>query len=255
MPPAGHLLAFALISFVLIVVPGPNVLFVISRSLMLGRAAGVSSAVGGQIGVYAQVAAVRRVGGDVTIDPTPQEVPWSTPLDEDYEHAEYDPDRVSDYFAAATRAGLVLAEFRAAFRGRKTPVNAWWGSFDLAVSLFSGAPADPPSDDFIMRNSMDAQDVAVGWWPGDARYGQAAFYAYAHPAPEGFGSAALSPPAARWAGSQGLFVLDWDDVIATPDPHATALEFARSAFRHACAVCAWDPALAATAEGKPPPVV
>jgi Family of unknown function (DUF5996) len=202
----------------------------------------------------AVLAAVRDAGGDVRIDPTPQEVPWDTPLDTDDEHAHYDPAEVTDYFAAATQAALVLAEFRAAYRGRKTPVNAWWGSFDLAVSLFSGAPADPPSDDFIMRNSMDAQDVAVGWWPGDARYGQAAFYAYAHPAPEGFGDATLSPPAARWDSAQGLFVLDWADVIASRDPHATALEFARSAFRHSCAVCAWDPALAASADGKPPPV-
>jgi hypothetical protein len=200
------------------------------------------------------LAAVRAAGGDVTIDPTPQEVPWATPLDADDEHAHYDPGEVAGYFAAATQAALVLAEFRAPYRGRKTPVNAWWGSFDLAVSLFSGEPADPPSNDFIMRNSMDAQEVAVGWWPGDARYGKAAFYAYAHPAPEGFGNAALSPPAARWDGSQGLFVLDWDDVIAAPDPRATALEFARSAFRHSCTVCAWDPALAASAEGKPPPV-
>jgi hypothetical protein len=201
------------------------------------------------------LAAVRAAGGDVTIDPTPQEVPWGTPLDTDDEHAHYDPGEVAGYFAAATQAALVLAEFRASYRGRKTPVNAWWGSFDLAVSLFSGESADPPSNDFIMRNSMDAQDVAVGWWPGDARYGKAAFYAYAHPAPEGFGHAALSPPAARWDGAQGLFVLDWGDVIASPDPHATALEFARSAFRHSCAVCAWDPALTASAEGNPPPVV
>jgi Family of unknown function (DUF5996) len=200
------------------------------------------------------LAAVRRVGGDVTIDPAPQEVPWSVPLDEDYEHAEYDPRWVSDYFAAATRAGLVLAEFRAAFRGRKTPVNAWWGSFDLAVSLFSGESAKPPSDDFIMRNSMDAEDVAVGWWPGDTRYGRAAFYAYAYPAAEGFGQAALSPADARYDTALGEYILDWDDVRGYPDPHAVALEFARSAFRHACAVCDWDPQLAATAHGTPPPV-
>src|SRR6516165_9847361 len=200
------------------------------------------------------LAAVSDAGGEVRIDPTPQEVPWDTPLDADDEHAHYDPAEVADYFAAATQAALVLAEFRASYRGRKTPVNAWWGSFDLAVSLFSGLPADPPSQDFIMRNSMDAQDVAVGWWPGDARYGRAAFYAYAHPAPEAFGNATLSVPAARWDGAQGLFVLDWDDVVASPDPHATALEFARSAFRHSCAVCEWDPVLAASAEGKTPPV-
>ena len=104
-----------------------------------------------------------------------------------------DPEQVSAYFAAATQAALVLAEFRAAYRGRSTPVNAWWGSFDLAVSLFSGLPAEPPSDDFIMRNAMDSQEVAVGWWPGDARYGRAAFYAYAHPAPDGFADGNCRP--------------------------------------------------------------
>jgi Family of unknown function (DUF5996) len=199
--------------------------------------------------------AVRTLGGAVEVDMTPQEAHWTVPLDEDDEHASYDVDQVASYFSAATRAALVLAEFRAAYRGRKTPLNAWWGSFDLAVSLFSGAPADPPSDDFIMRNSMDAQEVAVGWWPGDPRYDPAAFYAYAHPAPEGFEDGTLSPSAARWEPALGLFVLDWEDARASPDPHAAALEFTRSAFQHACLVCGWDPALAASAEGTPPPVV
>jgi Family of unknown function (DUF5996) len=199
--------------------------------------------------------AVRDLAGEVEIDPTPQEVPWSVPLDQDDEHASYDADQVASYFAAATRAALVLAEFRAPYRGRSTPVNAWWGSFDVAVNLFSGMPADPPSGDFIMRNAMDAQEVAVGWWPGDARYGRAAFYAYAHPAPEGFAEGRLSAPAARWEPDLGEYVLDWDDIRSGPDPHAAALEFTRSAFRHACAVCDWDPALPASAEGSPPPIV
>ena len=197
---------------------------------------------------------VRAVAGAVEIDPTPQEVAWSVPLDEDGDHATYDAAQVQTYFAAATRAALVLAAFRAPYRGRSTPVNAWWGSFDLAVNLFSGQPADPPSDEFIMRNSMDSQEVAVGWWPGDRRYGRAAFYAYAHPAPAGFSDGELSPAAAHWAQELGLFVLDWDDVLAASDPHAAGLEFARSAFRHACLVCEWDPALPASAEGSPPPV-
>jgi hypothetical protein len=200
------------------------------------------------------LAAVRDVGGAVEIDPAPQEVPWSVPLDEDDEHASYDRGQVAGYFAAATRAALVLAAFRAPYRGRSTPVNAWWGSFDLAVNLFSGSPAEPPAHDFIMRNAMDAQEVAVGWWPGDARYGRSAFYAYTHPAPEGFGRMALSSPGARWDAALGEYILDSDDVRAAPDPHAAALEFARAAFRHACAVCAWDPALAASADGTPPPV-
>ena len=200
------------------------------------------------------LAAVARLGGPVQIDPTPQEVPWSVPLDADTEHAHYDPDEVDRYFAAATQAALVLAAYRAPYRGRSTPVNAWWGSFDLAVSLFSGAPADPPAQDFIMRNAMDAQEVAVGWWPGDARYPRAAFYAYAHPAPPGFASLPVSPAAARWESAVGEYVLDWDDVRSDPDPHAAALGFARSAFQHACVACGWDMTLAATAEGTPPPV-
>jgi hypothetical protein len=200
------------------------------------------------------LADLRELAGDVHIDPTPQEVSWSVPLDEDEEHARYDTAQVETYFAMATRVALVLAAFRAPYRGRSTPVNAWWGSFDLAVNLFSGRPADPPADDFIMRNAMDAQEIAIGWWPGDPRYPKAAFYAYAHPAPEGFAAATLEPAAARWDGGLGEYVLDWTDVCAAPDPHGTALEFARSAFSHACTACQWDPGLAASAEGSPPPV-
>jgi hypothetical protein len=196
---------------------------------------------------------LEAVGGGVDIDPRPQEVSWTVPLDEDYEHATYDPALVAPYFAAATQVALVLAEYRAPYRGRSTPVNAWWGSFDLAVNLFSGQLAEPPSDDFIMRNAMDSQEVAVGWWPGDANYGSAAYYAYAHPAPEGYSEAELVP-GARWEPDIGVYVFDWADVLATGDPHAAGLEFARSAFRHACLVCDWDPGLSASAEGDPPPV-
>jgi hypothetical protein len=221
-----------------------------------GRSRRFALAGGRTVGTVARelLAAVRELVGPVAINTTPQEVTWSVPLDEDEQHASYDPELVAAYFAVATRAALVLAAFRAPYRGRSTPVNAWWGSFDLAVSLFSGLPAEPPSRDFIMRNAMDAQEVAVGWWPGDARYGKAAFYAYAHPAPDGFAAATLSPAAARWEQELGEYVLDWDELVASPDPHATAVEFARSAFRHACTVCGWDQALADSADGTPPPV-
>ena len=196
--------------------------------------------------------AVGAMAGPVNIDATPQEVWWTTPLDQDSDHATYDADAVASYFAAATQAALVA--FRAPYRGRSTPVNAWWGSFDLAVNLFSGAPAEPPSDDFIMRNAMDAEEVAVGWWPGDPRYDQAAFYAYAHPAPEGFAPAEVSPAAARWEADLGYYVLDWAEVVASSDPRAAALKFAGSVFQHACTVCGWDEALAASRDGVPPPV-
>ena len=111
--------------------------------------------------------AVHDLAGPVHVDLRPQEVPWTDPLDQDEVHTRYDPDQVTSYFAAASQAALIMAAFRAPFRGRSTPVNAWWGSFDLAVSLFSGRSAEPPSTDFIMRNAMDAQEIAIGWWPGD----------------------------------------------------------------------------------------
>jgi Family of unknown function (DUF5996) len=201
------------------------------------------------------LAAVGDLVGPVRINVHPQETPWTTPLDEDDEHATYDATQVETYFGAATQAALVLAALRAPYRGRSTPVNAWWGSFDLAVSLFSGLPADPPSNDFIMRNAMDSQEVAVGWWPGDPRYGKAAFYAYAHPATEGFAGATLPVALAYWNAELGEYILDWDHVRSSVDPRSVALEFAREAFHHACAVCGWDQRLAATADGIPPPVV
>jgi hypothetical protein len=200
------------------------------------------------------LAAVAELAGPVQLDLTPQETVWKTPLDEDEEHATYDVVHVGRYFAAATRVAQVLAAYRAPYRGRSTPVNAWWGSFDLAVSLFSGRPAEPPSDDFIMRNAMDAEDIAVGWWPGDARYPQAAFYSYAHPAPEGYEKATLSPAAAHWDASLGEFIVDWDDVREADDPYEAALDFARSSALHACNVCGWDATLSASVAQEIPPV-
>jgi hypothetical protein len=199
--------------------------------------------------------AVAELGGPVAIDPTPQEVGWDTPLDADEDHARYDIERVASYFEAATQAARVLAEFRAPYRGRSTPVNAWWGSFDLATNLFSGRPAEPPSQDFIMRNAMDSQEVAIGWWPGDQRYAKAAFYAYTYPAQPGFSTATLPVKQARWDDGLGEYVLDWDAVRSAADPHGLAVEFAHAVFQHACSLCDWDPGLAGSAAGSPPPVV
>jgi hypothetical protein len=200
------------------------------------------------------LAAVERMVGRVEINLHPQEVPWTAPLDEDEEHHSYDEERVAEYLSAASRAAIVLAALRAPYRGRSTPVNAWWGTFDLAVSLFSGRSAEPPSRDFIMRNSADAQQVEIGWWPGDARYPQPAFFGFAFPAPDSFATATLSPPSARWDTVLGEYLLDWADVVAASDPHETALTFGRSVVAHACAVCEWDPVLARSAQSDPPPL-
>ena len=105
-----------------------------------------------------------------------------------------------------------------------------------------------------MRNSGNAQQIEVGWWPGDHRYPRAAFFAYAYPAPEGFENGALSPASARWEAALGEYILDWDNVRAGQDPHETALTFGRSAVAHACRTCNWDATLAASMEGDPPPI-
>ena len=195
-----------------------------------------------------------RLGGPVHISPVPQEVPWTVPLVEDDDHAHYDPQEAHDYFVAATHAAAVLAEFRAPFRGRATPVNAWWGSFDLGVTLFSGRQAEPPADDFITRNAADMQTLTVGWWPGDPRYPRAAFYGFAFPAPEGLADVTLAPARGRFDPDLKEFVLDWDEVRAAADPHAEALRFARSVCREASALAGWDGELARSLDGVPPPL-
>jgi hypothetical protein len=196
--------------------------------------------------------AVRELAGGVEINPKPQEVPWETPLDEDTGHATYDPAQVEVYFLGAIRAALVLGAFRAPWRGRSTPVNAWWGSFDLAVHVFSGRPADAPSDGFIARNTMDAQQIAVGWWPGDRRYPRPAFYGFAFPAPDGLHSVDVSP--GRWDEALGEFLFDARDAASAPDPHAAALAFARTVAREVFVACNWDSELAGSIEGSPPPI-
>jgi hypothetical protein len=198
--------------------------------------------------------AIGRMVGPVRINPTPQEVSWTAPLDEDDEHTTYEPDQVAAYFAAATQAALVLAALRAPYRGRCSPVNAWWGTFDLAVSLYSGLQVDPPSQGFIMRNAGSAQQIEVGWWPGDPRHPMPAFFGFASPAPDGFADGSLTSGLGAWSEGLGEFILEWDDVITTADPHGAALEFAQAVVAHACLKCAWDPALAASAQGDPPPV-
>jgi hypothetical protein len=198
--------------------------------------------------------AVRELVGPVDINTTPQETPWKAPLDHDYDHATYDAAHVAAYMDAATHAALVLAELRAPYRGRSTPVNAWWGTFDLAVSLYSGRSVEPTSRDYITRNSANAEQIEIGWWPGDARYPHAAFYGFAFPSREGLETGVVSPAAAHWNPELGEYLLDWDDARAAPAPHAAAIAFGRSVIRHAAAVCHWDPDLAASAEAIPPPV-
>lgn len=198
--------------------------------------------------------AVAAMVGPVAVNTRPQEVPWTVALDQDNEHATYDEDAVTAYFAAATRAGLALSALRAPYRGRVSPVNAWWGSFDLSISIYSGQPAEPRTDDFIFRNAMNAQHIEIGWWPGDTRFPRPAFFAYATPAPPSLSAAAVAPPAVRWDSGLSEFLFEWADVVAADDPEAAVQEFGRSFLARACAACGWDPTLAASAQGVLPPI-
>ena len=105
-----------------------------------------------------------------------------------------------------------------------------------------------------MRNSGNAEQIEVGWWPGDSALPARRVLRLRVPGAEGFGTATLEPPAARWDTALGEYVLDWDDVRLRLTPTALALAFGRSAIRHACTVCGWDPLLADSAQGIPPPV-
>ncbi|HEX3425341.1 MAG TPA: DUF5996 family protein [Acidimicrobiales bacterium] len=198
--------------------------------------------------------AIEALAGPVVINPRPQEVPWDVPLDQDDDHHTYEVDAIARYFSAATQAAVVLAELRAPYRGRSTPVNAWWGTFDLAFSLFSGRPADPHSDGFIARNAATAEQVEVGWWPGDDRHPEPAFFGFALPSRGSFRPPPEAPAAGRWDDGLGEYILEWEEVISSPDPRRLAAEFGRSVIGTMCAALDWDPALAASATGAVPPV-
>ena len=201
------------------------------------------------------LATVHRLVGPVEINMTPQEVPWTVGLDADEEHARYDPDQVATYFVAATQAALALAAFRAPYRGRSTPVNAWWGSFDLAVSLFSGRTAVPPAHDFITRNAMDAQEIAIGWWPGDRRYPEL-------PSTSTPTRPLRNCPPSPWlrtrptgirpsANSSSIGATSAPARIRRPPPASSSIPPSTTPAR--CA--SGSPALSASADGVPPPVV
>ena len=193
-----------------------------SRRAAPGGAADPESVGGG--GDARGAGAVSEIAGPVAIDPTPQEVPWTVPLDEDAEHATYDTGQVASYLPPPTRAALVLAAFRAPYRGRSTPVHAWWGSFDLAVSLFSGAPADPPSDRLhhAQRDGLPGgrRRLVAGRTRATPRRRST-------PTPTRrrrvSGRVASRPRRRAGSADLGVYVLDWDDVRASEDPQAFAL--------------------------------
>ena len=185
--------------------------------------------------------ALRRMGIDVTLSLVPSEVPDPIPFPDDRTHDTYEPEHVARFHRALSTIDLVMKEHRAGFRGRTTPVQFFWGTFDLAHTRYSGRPATPvPGADVITRFSEDAEEICAGWWPGDARTTHASFYAYAYPAPTGIGAIPVEPADAAWDESTGLFLLPYEATRSAADPRRALLDFLRSTYAGAAALGGWS---------------
>jgi uncharacterized protein DUF5996 len=198
------------------------------------------------------MAALDRLGIAVTINPRPSEVADPIPFDKDYTHTEYDTTWATRFFHVLSNVDLVLKEHRAHFRGRTSPVQFFWGTFDLAHLRYSGRPAQPPQNaGTIFRLSGDAEVICVGFWPGDARFAAPGFFSYAYPKPAGIEQETIGPRPARWDTGAGEFLLPYEDVRRASSPSEEIVEFAESVYSVASRLAAWDPGLVIARQPAP----
>jgi Family of unknown function (DUF5996) len=180
------------------------------------------------------------VGVPVKIDPMPVEVANPIRLDLDTVHRSYDHEAVTRFWHALRIADTLLKRFSTNFYGKISPVHFFWGSFDLAVTRFSGnrAPARPGADS-IQAEAYSHEVISAGFWPGNGGYGRAAFYAYAAPVPEGLDKTVLSGKGG-FNAKLGEFILDYDDARTAADPVDTVLEFLQETYSAAADAAKWD---------------
>jgi hypothetical protein len=192
------------------------------------------------------MALVAAAGHDLRIHPAPNEVEPATPFADDRVMRAYDPASASHLLGALLSADRVLRLFRSGFLGKASPVHFFWGSFDLAVTRFSGRPAPvhpggvPHLPDAVTREAYSHEVSSAGFWPGGANGGTPMFYSYAYPAPEGFAAAAVEPSEARYDEALGEFVLDYEAVRRASDPDAALLAFLESSYAAAADLGGWD---------------
>jgi hypothetical protein len=190
-------------------------------------------------------ALLREAGIKVKIWAVPVEVQDAPPFAHDQYHASYDADATHRFWQIVLRAAQVLEEFRGRFTGKCSPVHFFWGSFDLAVTRFSGRPAPPHPGgvphlaDWVTRAAYNEEVSSAGWWPGGDG-AEAAFYSYAYPTPAGFAEAPVRPSAASFNPQLGEFLLPYDQVRTAPDPRQAVLEFLQSTYKAAAGLAAWD---------------
>lgn len=192
------------------------------------------------------LALLAEAGHEVRIHGTPNEVDPAIPFRDDKAIRFYDRTSAGRLLRALIAADRVFRLFRSAFLGKVSPVHFFWGSFDLAVTRFSGRPAPPHPGgipnlpDRITREAYSHEVSSAGFWPGSAAGGSPFFYSYAYPSPEGFAQARVEPEAARWDEGFGEFVLDYDAVRTAADPDATLLALLRSTYEAAADLAKWD---------------
>jgi len=178
---------------------------------------------------------------EVKIWKMPVEVPDPIPFDQDRVHASYDPQAAQKFWRILLSVDTVFNEFRARFIGKSSPVHFFWGSFDLAVTRFSGRPAPPrPGADAITREAYSHEVSSVGFWPGGGPVPGAAFYSYAAPEPQGFKEANVRPPAAFYDKQLNEFLLMYDAARTSASPTASLLDFCQSTYESAANLGKWD---------------
>jgi len=184
---------------------------------------------------------LRGLGIEVDIRTTPSEVPYPIPFPEDTVHATYDPAWANRFFLIISQIALVMEEHRARFRGKTSPVHFFWGTFDLANARFSGTPVvPPPNASLIERIGGDAEQICGGFWPGDERLSEPAFYAYAYPKPAGIEAAPVRPRGADWNAEMGEFILPYEAVRLMADPRRAILDFLESTYDVGAAKLGWS---------------
>jgi hypothetical protein len=184
---------------------------------------------------------LRSAGIEVKIWPVPVEIPDPIPFEEDRVHASYDPESAQRFWRILLRVDRVFAEFRSRFIGKCSPVHFFWGSFDLAVTRFSGRPAPPrPGADAMTREAYSHEVSSVGFWPGSGNIKEAAFYSYAAPEPQGFREFPARPTSARYDSQLGEFIVMYDDVRNSDAPSVALLDFCQSTYEAAATLGHWD---------------
>jgi hypothetical protein len=191
---------------------------------------------------YAEyMAALRSLGIEVRIYRKPAEFDDVTPFDEDRHHASYDTIYVERFRRILVNCDRVFKQFRSRFLGKSSPVHFFWGSFDLAVTRFSGRrAAQKEGVDPITREAYSHEVASCGFWPGDRRFKNTSYYAYSAPSPPGLDGEAVRPQAAYWDRQLGEFILKYEDARVTAAPDQSVLEFCQSAYEAGAKLAQWD---------------